>query len=80
MACGCPACLTGRCHCRECREGPGIDYDADRRLVEEIRREIAIERAKIRDLRAPNIERQRVRRWGEITPPPAAGREENDHE
>jgi hypothetical protein len=25
------------------------------------------ERARIRDLRAPNIERERVRRWGEIT-------------
>jgi hypothetical protein len=75
--CACSACTTGKCQCPECRPGPGIDHERDRALVSQIRRDIAVERIRIREQRAPSIERQRVRRWGDIVP---TGRTENREE
>lgn len=75
--CGCPACVSGKCDCRECRPGPGIDFEAEQALAHEIRRQIAVERLRIREQRAPSIERQKVRRWGDIG---TTGRTENREE
>ena len=68
MACGCVSCRTGKCQCQECRSGPGIDFKGRDLLAAELRRDIAIERVRVRDLRAISPERQRVRRWGDIIP------------
>lgn len=67
--CSCSACRTGKCACQECREGPGIDFRASHRIHDEVMMAVIRERAKIRDLRAPSPERQRVRRWGDIEQP-----------
>jgi len=64
--CPCSYCRTGKCNCRECREGPGIDFKAKNDLRDSIMMDVIRERAAIRDLRSPSIERQRVRRWGDI--------------
>jgi len=69
--CTCASCATGKCQCEECRPGPGIDFKGRRvsaTLLDEIRRDVRNERLKLRDLRAPHVERQLVRRWGDIIP------------
>lgn len=64
--CPCPNCRTGKCGCRECADGPGIDFRERHSLHDQIMKDVARERVQIRELRAPSIERQKVRRWGDI--------------
>lgn len=69
MRCPCSNCRTGKCSCPECSEGPGINFKrhhVDDDLRRAIIADIARERARIYDSRAPSVERQRVRRWGDI--------------
>lgn len=77
--CDCHNCRTGKCHCRQCKDGPGINFLNERSgatLMDEIMRDVRNERLKIKELRAPSPERQKVRRWGDID----TGRTENREE
>jgi hypothetical protein len=75
MTCPCANCRTSKCGCPECSDGPGIDFRDRHRLHDDVMTAVARERLRVRDLRAPNLERERVRRWGEIT---TWAREEQD--
>lgn len=71
--CDCSNCRTGKCGCKECSPGPGIDFKGDHKLIDELRAAVAREQVRIRDGRAPSIERMQVRRWGEINVPRIEG-------